>query len=76
MGPSQLPAEVVVNAVIFRLIVTALCFIPLTVQSTTTSEVTQEKVTEVLPKLEKLAGQTLKQTGVPGMAIVIVYNRL
>lgn len=62
------------NAVIFRLIVTALCFIPLTVQSTTASEVTQEKVTEVLPKLEKLAGQTLKQTGVPGMAIVVVYK--
>jgi CubicO group peptidase (beta-lactamase class C family) len=62
------------NTVIFRLIVAALCFIPLTVQSATASEVTQAKVTEVLPKLEKLAEQTLKQTGVPGMAIVVVYK--
>ena len=62
------------HAVIFRLIVTALCFIPLTVQSATASEVTQEKVTEVLPKLEQLAKQTLKETGVPGMAIVVVYK--
>jgi CubicO group peptidase (beta-lactamase class C family) len=36
--------------------------------------VTQDKVNEALPKLERLAEQTLKRTGVPGMAIAVVYK--
>ena len=59
------------HAVICRLVAAVLCLIPLMVQATPASEVTQEKVKAVLPKLEKLAQQTLKQTGVPGMAIAV-----
>jgi CubicO group peptidase (beta-lactamase class C family) len=57
-----------------RVLAIVLCLIPLTVQAATTSEVTQQKVEAVLPKLEELAKQTLKQTGTPGMAIVVVYK--
>ncbi|HZN10505.1 MAG TPA: serine hydrolase domain-containing protein, partial [Blastocatellia bacterium] len=37
-------------------------------------EVTEERVKAALPALEKLAAQTLTQTGVPGMAIAVVYQ--
>ncbi len=37
-------------------------------------EVTPQRVAEALPKLSKLARQTLRRTGVPGMAIVVVYK--
>jgi CubicO group peptidase (beta-lactamase class C family) len=36
--------------------------------------VTDDKVKAALPALEKLAQQTLKKTGVPGMAIAVVYK--
>jgi CubicO group peptidase (beta-lactamase class C family) len=48
--------------------------IPLTVQVGSASEVTHEMVTAALPQMEQLAVQTLKRTGVPGMAIVVVYK--
>lgn len=35
---------------------------------------TDQKVRTALPQLEKLAAQTLKKTGVPGMAIAVVYK--
>lgn len=37
-------------------------------------DITPEKVRAALPRLEKLAEQTLKKTGVPGMAIAVVYR--
>jgi CubicO group peptidase (beta-lactamase class C family) len=36
--------------------------------------VTPESVKAALPELEKLAEQTLKKTGVPGMAVAVVYK--
>jgi len=37
-------------------------------------DVTPEQVRAALPKLEALAKQTLKKTGVPGVAVVVVYR--
>jgi CubicO group peptidase (beta-lactamase class C family) len=62
------------HTVLCRLLAMAFCLIPLTVHAATTPEVTQQKVEAVLPKLEEMAKQTLKQTGTPGMAIVVVYR--
>src|SRR3954447_12888463 len=36
--------------------------------------VTREQVEAALPKLEQLAQETLKKTGIPGMAITVVYQ--
>src|SRR5438309_1298098 len=36
--------------------------------------VTREQVEAALPKLEQLAKETLKKTGIPGMAIAVVYQ--
>jgi CubicO group peptidase (beta-lactamase class C family) len=38
------------------------------------AEVTAERVKAALPKLEQLAEETLKKTGVPGLAIAVVYK--
>ena len=62
------------KAVLGRVLAALLCLFPLTIQAATAAEVTQAKVEAVLPKLTELAEQTLKQTGVPGMAIVVVYK--
>jgi CubicO group peptidase (beta-lactamase class C family) len=62
------------NAVICALMAAVLSFIPAKVLAAPQPEVTQQKVEAVLPKLEELAKQTLKRTGVPGMAIVVVYK--
>src|SRR5262249_22320370 len=37
-------------------------------------DVTPEQVRAALPKLEALAEETLKKTGVPGMAVVVVHR--
>lgn len=50
-----------------------LAFLPLKVQAGP-PEVTAEKVKAALPELEKLAEQTLKKTGIPGLAIAVVYK--
>ncbi len=44
------------------------------VQAQKTQKVTEEKVKAALYELEKLAGEMLKKTGVPGMAIAVVYQ--
>ena len=36
------------------------------------AEVTPQSVTAVLPELDRLVEQTLKKTGVPGLAIAVV----
>jgi CubicO group peptidase (beta-lactamase class C family) len=51
-----------------------LCFATLPFQARLEPEVTAEQVVAALPELEKLVKQTLKKTGVPGMAIVIVHK--
>lgn len=38
------------------------------------ADVTSPKVADALPGLEKLVGQTLKKTGVPGLAVAVVYK--
>jgi CubicO group peptidase (beta-lactamase class C family) len=50
-----------------------LLLVPLTAQAAP-PEVTPQKLKAALPELEKLVEQTLKQTGVPGMAIVVVHK--
>jgi CubicO group peptidase (beta-lactamase class C family) len=62
------------NTVGWRPAAALLFLIALTVQAGPASEVTLEKVTAALPELEKLAQQTLEKTGVPGMAIGVVYR--
>jgi CubicO group peptidase (beta-lactamase class C family) len=37
-------------------------------------DVTSQRVTAALPELDRLAEQTLKKTGLPGMAIAVVYK--
>ncbi|MGO8878055.1 MAG: serine hydrolase [Desulfomonilaceae bacterium] len=45
-----------------------------TVQAGPMPEVTHQQVMNVLPELSNLAQQTLEKTGVPGMAIAVVYK--
>jgi CubicO group peptidase (beta-lactamase class C family) len=66
--------ENAMNALVCRVLAVIFCLIPLTVMAAKSPEVKQKKVEAVLPQLTKLAEQTLKQTGVPGMAIVVVYK--
>jgi CubicO group peptidase (beta-lactamase class C family) len=51
-----------------------LSFATLAGQAAPAPEVTAEKVKAALPELERRARQTLKKTGVPGMAIAVVYK--
>lgn len=58
-----------------RPLTTALLWLTLlAAQAESAPEVTAERVKAALPEIEKLAGQTLQKTGVPGMAIVVVYK--
>lgn len=52
----------------------ALLFLPRAAQAQPASIVTSEKVKAALPQMQTLAEQTLKKTGVPGMAIAVVYK--
>jgi CubicO group peptidase (beta-lactamase class C family) len=51
-----------------------LCLVPLTAQAGPTPRATPEKVKAALPRLEKLIEQTLKKTGVPGLAVAVVHQ--
>jgi CubicO group peptidase (beta-lactamase class C family) len=62
------------QTVLCVLMAAVLSFIPMKVLAAPEPEVTQQKLEAVLPKLEELAKQTLKRTGTPGMAIVVVYK--
>jgi CubicO group peptidase (beta-lactamase class C family) len=57
-----------------RSLLVALAFMALVAQAAETPEVTQEKVKAALPELEKLAEQAMEKTGIPGMAIAVVYK--
>ncbi|MDF0645164.1 MAG: serine hydrolase [Nitrospira sp.] len=39
-----------------------------------TTEITPDQATAALPELEKLANELRKNTGVPGLAIAVVYH--
>src|SRR5262245_15881920 len=51
-----------------------LVLVALVFQAAPAAEVTPQKVKAALPGLEKLAEQTLNKTGVPGMAVAVVYK--
>jgi CubicO group peptidase (beta-lactamase class C family) len=51
-----------------------LFLVTLPVPAVPSQHVTGEKVQAALVELERLAGQTLKRTGVPGMAIAVVHK--
>src|SRR5262249_28431253 len=61
------------NSVIWRAAV-ALAFLPLAAQAGSAPAVTREKVKDALAQLGKLAEETLKKTGVPGMSIAVVHR--
>ena len=48
--------------------------VPVHVRAQAAQELTLEKVKAALPELEKLAEKGLKDTGIPGMAIAVVYK--
>jgi CubicO group peptidase (beta-lactamase class C family) len=50
------------------------CLVTLAVPAAQAAGVTPQNVEAALPELEKLAEQTLKRTGVPGMAVAVVYR--
>lgn len=52
----------------------ALVVLALTARAWATPEITEQKVKAALPALATLAVQTIQKTGVPGMAIAIVYR--
>ena len=56
----------------WRLWALLLFLVTLAVQAAPATEVTPQSVRMVLPELDRLAEQTLKKTGVPGMAMAIV----
>jgi CubicO group peptidase (beta-lactamase class C family) len=56
------------------LLVFASLFVPATAQSGMGSELTPERVKAALTQLDNLAQQSLKTTGVPGLAIAVVYK--
>jgi CubicO group peptidase (beta-lactamase class C family) len=51
-----------------------LVLLPAVAQAGPAPGATPEKVKAALPELEKLAEQTLKKTGVPGMAVAVVFR--
>jgi CubicO group peptidase (beta-lactamase class C family) len=51
-----------------------LFLVTLAVQPAPAAEVTFQKVKAAFPELDKLAEQTLKKTGVPGMSVAVVYK--
>jgi len=62
------------NSVVWRTAVAFLFLLPLAVQAGPAPVATPEKVKGALAELEKFADQTLKKTGVPGMAIAVVFQ--
>jgi CubicO group peptidase (beta-lactamase class C family) len=62
------------NSIGCRPSVVLLVLVILAVQTAPAAEVTSQKVKAALPELEKLAEQTLKRTGVPGLSVAVVYK--
>ncbi|MGE0529132.1 MAG: serine hydrolase [Bdellovibrionales bacterium] len=62
------------TSIVYRTMGTILVLANLATQSAGAGDLTAQKVKSALPELEKLANQTLKKTGVPGMAVAIVHK--
>jgi CubicO group peptidase (beta-lactamase class C family) len=62
------------NSAVWRAAAALLFLLPPAARAGPAPAVTPEKVKAALPELEKLADQTLKRTGVPGMAIAVVFR--
>jgi CubicO group peptidase (beta-lactamase class C family) len=62
------------NSVVRRLPAALLVLGTLAIPAVPAAEVTPQKVKAALPELEKLAQQILKKTGVPGLAVAVVYK--
>jgi CubicO group peptidase (beta-lactamase class C family) len=56
----------------WRLLARILCLVILAAQASWAADITPQSVEAILPELDRLADQTLKKTGVPGMAIAVV----
>jgi CubicO group peptidase (beta-lactamase class C family) len=55
-------------------VLTALSFIALAAEAAEASAVTEEKLNAAIPEMEKLSEQAIENTGIPGMAIAVVYK--
>src|SRR4051794_10203113 len=62
------------NRVVRCLPAALLVLVPLAIPAAPAADVTAQKVKAALPELEKLAEQSLKKTGVPGLAVAVVYK--
>lgn len=62
------------NSIGRRSWVAILSLVTLALQNAPAAEVTPQSVKAALPKLDDLAEQTITKTGVPGMAIAVVYK--
>ena len=56
----------------WRLLARIVCPVILAAQASWAADITPQSVEAILPELDRLADQTLKKTGVPGMAIAVV----
>lgn len=62
------------NSAVWRAAAALLFLLPLAAQAGPPPAVTPEKVKATLPELDRLADQTLKRTGLPGVAIAVVFR--
>src|SRR5262245_15926366 len=62
------------NSVCGRPAMAFLVLVTLAVPAAPAAEVTSQTVKAALPDLDKLAAQTLNKTGVPGLAVAVVYR--
>src|SRR5262245_45919852 len=70
--PWRVGQEHVMNSVVWRAAAVFLFLLPPAARAV--PAVTPEKVKAALLELEKLANQTLQKTGVPGLAVAVVYR--
>src|SRR5437870_12376577 len=62
------------NRVAWCALAALLLLLPLRALGRTAPEATPQKVQAALTELERLGGETLKRTGIPGMAMAVVYR--
>jgi CubicO group peptidase (beta-lactamase class C family) len=62
------------NSIVWRAAAAFPFLLPLAAHAGPAPVATPEKVKAALPELEKFADQTLRKTGVPGMAIAVVFR--
>jgi CubicO group peptidase (beta-lactamase class C family) len=62
------------NSVAWHIAAPFLIMVTVAVDMAPAAEATSQKVKAALPELDRLAEQTLKKTGVPGMSVAVVYK--